>query len=240
MAIRAATALGLNMRNESSKLADDLKEIRYRVWWALYTLEYRLCTLTGRANFIVDDYCTTPLPIPFDEDQFGSEEAKSLMKIDKQQVDRNPCFRPLTPNLPGSTPSTDRSRSASKPQSPSSQQYTGWDWAKNVSPNTSLYFLHLVQLTRVSQNIFHRLYNPSSGARSWADVQDIIRSLDSSVEAWYRNLPPALDFKRKQRDREFLECRFNFGFLYYSTRIIINRPCLCQLNRKQRLQNQSS
>jgi len=66
MAIRAATALGLNMRNESSKLADDLKEIRYRVWWALYTLEYRLCTLTGRANFIVDDYCTTPLPIPFE------------------------------------------------------------------------------------------------------------------------------------------------------------------------------
>jgi len=60
IAIRWATALGLNMRNESTTLGDSLKEIRYRAWWALYTLEHRLCGMTGRVNCILDDYCTTP------------------------------------------------------------------------------------------------------------------------------------------------------------------------------------
>ena len=58
LAIRQATALGLNMRNESVDLSNELKEIRYRVWWALYVLEHRLCTMTGRVNCVLDDHIT--------------------------------------------------------------------------------------------------------------------------------------------------------------------------------------
>ena len=51
IAIRAAAGLGLNMRNESPRTPDALKEIRYRVWWSLYVLEHQLGNMTGRPNF---------------------------------------------------------------------------------------------------------------------------------------------------------------------------------------------
>jgi len=43
-AIREAGALGMNMRNDSSDLKDSLKEIRYRLWWALYALDIASAT----------------------------------------------------------------------------------------------------------------------------------------------------------------------------------------------------
>src|SRR3954447_17284668 len=72
IAARAATGLGLNMRNESPKTPDSLKEIRYRVWWSLYVLEHQLGNMTGRQTSISDETCTSPLPAPVDEDQFQS------------------------------------------------------------------------------------------------------------------------------------------------------------------------
>src|ERR1700677_2298875 len=85
VAIRGATALGMYMRNDSNNLQDSYKEIRYRVWWSLYTLEHRLCNMTGRINSIVEDHITTPLPLPYDEDDFGSTEASELLTKEKQQ-----------------------------------------------------------------------------------------------------------------------------------------------------------
>jgi hypothetical protein len=71
------------------------------------------------------------------------------------------------------------------------------EFAKNVPANSSLYFLHLVQLTRLTQNIFHRLYNPSAIEGTWSDVQNTIRQLAEQAETWYRNLPPMFDFRRR-------------------------------------------
>ena len=241
MALRSATALGLNMRNESTSLADDLKEIRYRVWWALYTLEHRLCSMTGRMNCILDDHCTTPLPIPLEEEAFLSDSGRTLLKKEAQRLERNPASTPTSAQA-STTPSSDRSRSASKPEtsrSPSSQQLqVEMEWAKNVTPNASLYFLHLVQLTRVSQRIFHQLYNPTTVTGSWSDIQTMISDLDSSVESWYRSLPIVFDFKRKRRERDFYEFRMCLGFSYYGIKMTISRPCLCRLDRK--MPNQSS
>lgn len=242
MAIRSATALGLNMRNESAKLVDHLKEIRYRMWWALYTMEHRLCSMTGRTNCILDEHCTTPLPVPLDEDQFHSEGGKALLKKEMQKGERNPASTPASAS--SSTPSTDRSRSLSKPESsrsPSMQQpQPDMEWTRNVTPNASLYFLHLVQLTRVSQSIFHRLYNPTTVTGSWSDIQGMISELDNSVESWYRGLPSVFDFKRKHRVRDFYDFRISLGFFYYGTKITISRPCVCRLDRKMPGQSSKS
>ena len=50
-AIRWATSLGINLRNDSTALKDSLKEIRYRVWWSLYTMELRLRSMQSEAIF---------------------------------------------------------------------------------------------------------------------------------------------------------------------------------------------
>jgi hypothetical protein len=100
------------------------------------------------------------------------------------------------------------------------------------NPNSSLYFLHLVQLTRVTQSIFHNLYNPASIQGTWSDVQGKIKDLDEQLERWYRKLPQAFAFRRKQCERGSYEYRLNLGFSYYSTKMTVHRPCLCRLDRK--------
>lgn len=243
-AIRAACAIGMNIRNESPELKDSLKEIRYRVWWALYTLEHRLCGMTGRVNCILDEHCTTPLPVPVEEELFETGEAKALLSKERQQGDRAPGSNSNTPSVSASTPSTDsRSRSQTKidSRSPSATNRAGdLEWAKDVPPNPALYFLHFVQLARLTQNIFHRLYNPNSVRGTWSETQEKIKELDDQLESWYQNLPAAFEFRRKQRDRSAYEHRLGLGFFFYGTKMTIHRPCLCRLDRKIPNQSQKS
>ncbi|KIW15354.1 hypothetical protein PV08_05400 [Exophiala spinifera] len=241
VAIRAAVSLGMNLRNDSANLANPLKEIRYRVWWALYCLEHNICNMTGRVSCILDDHCTTPLPVPLEEDKFETEEGVKLLSKESQQGDRAPSSNPQTPTVSNSTPSSERSRSQTKINSRSPSMPTGQgdlEWAKDIPPNNSLYFLHLVQISRLAQDIFHGLYNPTSLTGTWSDVQAKIADLDEQLERWYRKLPQPFAFRRKQRDRESYEHRLNLGFVYYSTKITIHRPCLCRLDRK--IPNQSN
>ncbi|KAE8307899.1 fungal-specific transcription factor domain-containing protein [Aspergillus transmontanensis] len=78
-AVRSALSLGLHLRNIGTCTSDTSKEIRYRVWWALYTLEHRLSVMTGRPSCIIDVACTTPLPVPFDESDFRKESVMRLI-----------------------------------------------------------------------------------------------------------------------------------------------------------------
>jgi hypothetical protein len=231
----------MNMRNDSPDLKDSLKEIRYRLWWALYALEHRLCNMTGRVDCILDDHCTTPLPVPLEEEQFDTEEGQNLLNKVRQQGDRAPSSNSHTPSVgstpPTKTPSSDRSRSQTKvdsrsPSMPGGTQAGDLEWAKDAAPNSSLYFLHLVQLTRVTQNIFHSLYNPTAITGTWSDVQVKIKDLDERLENWYRRLPQPFAFRRKMRERGSYEYRLNLGFFYYSTKMTVHRPCLCRLDRK--------
>src|SRR2546423_7858991 len=237
VAIRAAAALGLNVRNESPKTPDALKEIRYRLWWSLYVLDHQLGNMTGRQTAISDETCTTPLPVPVDEDQFASENGANLLSMEMQKRSRNPSTRPLSSSATA-TPSSDRSRSGSSSgklassRSPSSKQFPDLHWTKNVAPNSSLFFLEYVQLTRLMQQILGQLYTPFAARNRWVHIQATIAQLESDLENWFRDLPPVFDFKRKLQDREFEEIRWSLGFFYYSTRMKINRPCLCRLDRK--------
>ena len=224
------------MRNESPKTPDALKEIRYRVWWSLYVLEHHLGNMTGRQTSISDETCTTPLPAPLDEDQFTSENGANLLAMEMQRGGRNPSTCPLSSSATA-TPSSDRSRSVSSSKlassrSPPSNQFPDLNWTKNVAPNLSLYFLEYIQLTRLTQQILGKLYTPLAAQQSWAHIQATIDQLESDLNSWSRDLPQVFDFKRKLRDREFEEARWNLGFFYYSTRMKINRPCLCRLDRK--------
>jgi hypothetical protein len=211
------------------------------VWWSLYTLEHKLCSLTGRINSIVEDHVTTPLPVPYEEDDFESEAASELLKMDKQQGERNPSSS-RSPSVLSSTPSTDRSKSLSKPdflRTPSTED-SELAWAKNVPPSGALYFLHMVQLTRLTQGIFHQLYTPGAIHGSWKHIQKVIGELQQHLDNWYKELPVAFDFKRKQRDRDYYEHRLSLGFFYYGTTITINRPTLCRLDRKMPGQSKES
>lgn len=253
LAVRAAIGLGINMRNDSTQTPNTSKEIRYRVWWSLYTLEHLLSIMTGRPTSIVDEVCTAPLPVPMEEEHFQSEAAIQLLGSERQKGSRFPHVNSRSPSATTSatmsTSSSRQSRRASKTsssRSPSTQQGTPQglsqrptqDWAKNIAPNQSLYFLHYVQLTRITQNILSRLYVPTAMKKTWSEIQSTINELDAGLQSWRSQLPIVFDFGKKQRDQTFLRHRLCLGFFYYGTRITINRPCLCRLDRK--IPNQSS
>ncbi|RMZ82279.1 hypothetical protein DV738_g1858, partial [Chaetothyriales sp. CBS 135597] len=241
IAIRQATALGMNLRNETTTLKDPLKEIRYRVWWALYTLEHRLCSMTGRINCILDEHCIAPLPAPVEEERFDTPDGLYLLSKECQQNERIPYSN--SPSIASHSPTESAFRSqatkTAESRSPSTRPNLppSLEWARDAPPSAALYFLHLVQLSRFTQDIFRQLYNPSAIGGTWSDIQHVISKLDDQLENWYCQVPAIFDFRRNQRDRDFYEFRLSLGFFYYGSKIMIYRPCLCRLDRK--IPNQS-
>lgn len=243
MALRAAMALGINMRNNSNQTSHPSKEIRYRVWWSLYGLEQQLSMMTGRPTCISDIMCTAPLPIPYEEESFKTPGASSLMNLDAQKGSRYPYFDiGVSPS-----PSSETSRSASKAvssshptptsRSPSNTAQGDLDWAKGASPCLSLYFLYLVQINRITRFLFDQLYAPDRILQSWSNTQKTIDHLDKKLLSWKASLPGVFDFNRKQRDQAFTNQRVSLGLFFYAARMTVSRPCLCRLDRK--IPNQS-
>lgn len=239
-------ALGINMRNNSNQTSHPSKEIRYRVWWSLYTLEEQLSLMTGRPTCISDIMCTAPLPIPYEEESFKTQGASNLMNLDAQRNSRYPYFDVgVSPS-----PSSETSRSASKPvssshptptsRSPSNTAQGELDWAKGASPCLSLYFLYYVQVSRVSRFVFDQLYAPDRITQTWSKTQQTIDHLDKKLQGWKASLPGVFDFARRQRDQAFVNQRNALGLFYYSARMTIARPCLCRLDRKLPKQSERS
>ena len=112
MAVRAGIGLGINLRNETLSTPDASKEIRYRVWWALYTLEHILSTMTGRPTSVFDHACTTPLPAPVEDDTLGTEQAAQLSSSAMQKSSRLPL---MSSQSGSSSARSTRSQTQSKP-----------------------------------------------------------------------------------------------------------------------------
>ena len=135
IAIRSSIALGLHLRNEAKKMSNTSKEIRYRVWWALYGLERHLGVVTGRPSSIDDNQCSTPLPIPYEEEVFfnpstGINEGEAVERVLRY----------------GSHESSNSSlhstgRNNKSPASPNTTSQHSADYFKQVQPSQSLYFL---------------------------------------------------------------------------------------------------
>ena len=219
-------------------MSDVSKEIRYRVWWALYSLERHVGVMTGRPSLILDSDCSAPMPIPIDEEIFchpngGMPEGETLQKMRRFSSQDSTGAVSTSP----STPSTRIKPSPSG--SPVSQQ-SGHDFFKNLSPTISLYFVHHTQLSRLTHEVLAALYSPSAMARSWGQIQSAISSLGDRLEKWQTSLHPVFDFTKKQHDHTFDRQRLSLGFFYYSTNIIISRPCLCRLDQNVRHESSRS
>ena len=78
MASRSAVTMGLNIRSESDSITQFSKELRHRVWWALFMLDMVLCEMTGRPPGTRDIFCSTPLPVPFAEEIFLDRRVAQL------------------------------------------------------------------------------------------------------------------------------------------------------------------
>lgn len=229
-AMRGAFALGLHLRNVGICTSDTSKEIRYRVWWSLYTLDHLLSAMTGRPSCIVDNSCTTPLPVPFDEPDFQKEEVVRMIgdasRGNSNQLDRISPVCPSASDLSTTLDAKTADGTANAKTSGSSMV----EYLKSLPPCMSLYFIQLSTLTSINKRMTSKLYGPEAMHSPWPSKEFTIQSLMLEIDSWFMNLPSAYDFTSTQTSQCPASQRMNLALLFYSTKIGITRPCLCRLD----------
>ena len=234
VAIRHASALGLNLRNDSKDASSASKEIRYRVWWALCSVEHMLAVMTGRPTSMSALGTTAPLPLPLEEDSIFGLQMQSSQGIQefRRQSDQESQGADYAMPTPTST------ASSRQMDSPSALNPVTMSWPVSQGQNqayplcNAMAFQFYIKLSTLTNEVLNRLYCVGRVSESWAQVQATISYLNAKLENWRQDLPPPFDFTKRQRDQKFATQRLNLGFSYYSTMTIINRPCLCRVDRK--------
>ena len=192
--------------------------------------------MTGRPTAYSETHCTAPLPLPFDEESFVGTPTSDTQKLT--------IFRRSSTQEDKQSDLTGSSRSSSN--QPSKKQGSPSHFAEqsmpslppkihekaNMRPCNALAFGFNVKLSAFTNEVLNRLYRADAVDNSWAQVQSIIADLNAKLKEWRSDLPTVFDFNQKQRDQEFVQQRMCLGFGYYSILMIINRPCLCCIDRK--------
>ncbi|KAL2842558.1 fungal-specific transcription factor domain-containing protein [Aspergillus pseudoustus] len=231
VSVRSAIALGVNLRSESKETSNLSKEIRYRVWWSIYTLENTLSIMTGRPTSAPDKYSTTPLPIPFDEEQFREPAASRLLT---DFATRTEYMLALS--------SQRRAGSAVWDSPGLGRAVLMQDALPNpmdISPSNSFYFFYFVDLTVIMRRAIDSLYSPGFARRPWLTISAAIMDLVQETDEWLSRIPPVFQFKIRHPSTHFERQRWSLAFRYYSLRITLSRPSLCRSER-QRAPNEAS
>ncbi|GFF50343.1 uncharacterized transcriptional regulatory protein C3C7.04 [Aspergillus udagawae] len=222
LSVRSAIALGINLRSESKDTPNFSKELRYRVWWSIYTLENTLSIMTGRPTSAADTFCTTPLPIPYEEDQFHGPIASQLLSDYSVRYSYMQAFSSRRHKHPPSQVST-------KP-APSVGHYLA-STINEAAPSNSLYFLYFIDITMIMRRAIDVLYSPGGSREPWPKVGATIMDLVRDADAWSSSLPEVFQFRPMQKSRSFERQRWSLAFRFYSTKITISRPSLCRTDR---------
>jgi hypothetical protein len=187
--------------------------------------------MTGRPTGAPDEFSTTPLPIPFDEEQFHQPAALRLLT---DFVTRTEFMQALSlkrqlgsafAELPGlGFPVLSQDTSISP---------------HCILPSNSLYFFYFVDLTVVMQRSVGMLYNASFSRRPWLTINALIMELVHETDKWLSRIPLAFQFKVRHISTDFERQRWGLAFQYYSLRITLSRQSLYH-QEEQRPYNKAS
>ncbi|KAJ6097258.1 hypothetical protein N7499_001632 [Penicillium canescens] len=216
LAIRSAISLGINLRNNSHLLPGLIKESHCRIWWCLFTVEHKLGLMTGRKTAISMNMFSSQLPLPFDEDQLLEPSAARFLEDLEMRENRlnramtSPYLRIMDSKRTGDA-------------------LIGLSWLQTLPADAALYFLYHCDLAVLTQEILNRVYSVECAMLSWEEIKSRINHLKASVDSWLSCLPSALDFTHMEEDNsQPYRFKISLAFHYYSTQIMLGRPCLCR------------
>jgi len=72
---------------------------------------------------------------------------------------------------------------------------------------------------------------------SWSDVQDAVRQFNIELQQWMVRLPPSLTVLQTQQPIRSADPRIELAMYYWSVRMNLYRPCLCDM--EGRIENES-
>lgn len=223
--------MGLNLRIETDSITHFSRELRYRVWWALYLLDTVLCEMTGRPPIAGHTVCTTPLPIPFVEEDIEQERVVQMVT---NPGARSAFFNSLLSDshaLPKGPLAFKGSEQLSGKEKHVEQKpdYTA---AEKLSPNASLYFLYAVDLAHLLQRAVDAIYVPSLARQSWHEVEAAISIFNNHADNWLLRLPMEFQITAASNlTQQFAQQRVGLARRYYATKMIILQPCIRHLSQ---------
>ena len=220
LAIRSAQALGLHLKDVSGSINTETKDFRAYNWFALLTLESMLTLMTGRPTMINSRDCSVIIP-----GALAEEKSTSTTRSPSE----SPEHRSKTENEP----------LTSSPGMSDSGQGVHLN-KHHTSHAAAVYFVHHVEICELAMEAVGELYQPGIRKKKWSQIQSRIESFNRRLFEWKDGVKPPLNVASPSHDPETESCRVALRILFHSTRIIINRPCLCRIWEHIRDQSSSS
>jgi hypothetical protein len=219
MAIRLGSSLGLDSCSRECTSGPARQEVLSRIWWAHFSLERLVVTMTGYPSAAVDRIDLVPLPLAL-----ASED------IDEGVIEAH-----FGSNLAVAGRLASNRVSISSGGTPDSSHGADHNFlATHLEPaNSGSYLKKIVQLGKITQDAVN-MYAASSVGQTWQVVEDVIVRLTDELESWTTSLPDGFNFLKFGTfvQRQYGRERNTLDLLYHGTIILITRPCLCRLDRR--------
>ncbi|KAL4901116.1 hypothetical protein BDW74DRAFT_187966 [Aspergillus multicolor] len=216
-AARAAVCLGLNLRALSEHIDPISKETRTRLWWSIFSLEHLLSGMTGRAPCLDHRAMSLYPPVPYDETSFDDPALQDLLGL----ADRR------EKHLHWTVYATDEELAARTA------------WLESIKPNSSLCFFHLIDLSIITHAAVMAIYSLQTPREAQGGSgQSEIPFYQSRLQSWLSNLRPPFAFadtsnNNKLRISRDSRTQVTLALSYYSSQIILSRPCLTRPDMKE-------
>ncbi|EYE96331.1 fungal specific transcription factor domain-containing protein [Aspergillus ruber CBS 135680] len=206
IASSSAIALGINLRNVDDKTDSICKESRCRLWCSIFMLEHSLATMTGRPSSLNGTFSVHP-PFPYSECSFSSFPASRFLNDDSER-ERIANWTLFENN---------------------SQTKARFEQLQSIRPNSSLYFTYQMDLSHIASMISSRIYGVPTLWKEWDQVESSIKLYSQKLTQWLSTIHTSFAFADSEGELlQHISTREQVGLAlyYYSTRILINRPCL--------------
>lgn len=209
MAFRSALSLGINLRFVDDRTDSAAKEARSRLWWSIFSLEHYIACLTGRVSFATERLSSLPLPIPYEEEDFGKPDVVHLFEDLKLRR------RYLKPTLY----QTDL------------EAHAHGEWLNERDPCPSLFFNCVIDLVYIVQAVINKVYSIEGVRERSRQIEKRIRKYAIKMDNWLAKVPSAYQFTSvggdfRPTDDKFAREKFKLAIHYYSSKITLYRPCL--------------
>ncbi|KAJ5555966.1 hypothetical protein N7513_003608 [Penicillium frequentans] len=208
-ATRSAIALGLHLRATHNKLSVSALEARHKLWWSIFILENVLSVMTGRASGLGKSFCSTPPPLVAEDVGIFTDDAPEV-------------------RLEGPAENSPMKWTVNLQQEQLKAQRASM---KCMDANDELYFFCLTDLILISHTASTRVYSTDAVKQGWDPLQSRLKFFNKTMEEWSSSLPDSISFKIIDAGQSLSKVnayKISLSLHYYSSRIILNKPCLAR------------
>ncbi|OQD81831.1 hypothetical protein PENANT_c025G04749 [Penicillium antarcticum] len=206
-ATRSAIALGLHLRATHNKLNASALEARHKLWWSIFILENLLSVMTGRASGLGNSFCSAPPPLVAENmEHFTDDRPEARL----ERPSENP---PMKWTIYQQREPLEAQRAS----------------MKFMHATDELYFFCLTDLILISHTASTQVYSTDAVNQGWDQIQSRISFFNRTMEEWSSSLPDSVSFKAINAGETVSKSntyQISLSLHYYSSRIVLNRPCL--------------